>query len=828
MSPKKQGVFGLGLDKEEKASGKKLLSWRELFFEPAKLRIFAKYCPLVAAILAPLATLLDIPALTQHWYSRYGDPQPDPTVSLALSGLGLGVNILANALLLVRFMSRESFWIRQSTRLSLLFWVVKTVVAAVNLIIFGILTRNGNGYTYAEGFWCAVVSIIDSGIISIALLFHYFLAFGRENHDTNEVRLEGRKFMLSVTWFLVILAFQSLAFCKIEHWAYSDAIYFSIQTALTIGYGDFTPTTAAGKVLVFPFSVLTISQLGNEIALIIAFISTRSDERRSKWRKRYENAMHREANALRPTASLIEEMALIHQINNREELMTQLYDLWWSALSLLIFWMIGAVMFSQIEGWSFGNAVYAVMILSITIGFGDFTPKTPAGKVVFVVYALAAVPIVTSFAVQSITGLLGTYQNRGGNRERFKRERTKDPDAFMPHADFILRAHESYADVRKRLLGDDAAIPQLSGGGDPNHQEGDEDGSDATAVQDGEAPKATQDGEASTPDQDGAASTAVQDGETSTTMADGAEEGSDPTADQDGEAPTAVQDEEASSAIQDEDTSTAVLEGKRKSTEDGTDRSIREAKEREEEEEEDDLNESERVLRNDYRRVQGVLKQRKPAGDDMDEEEAKKDTEEHKVEIDLLKQLMDRTVRLEAEARQMLLDSMDKGIARTLLLADRNVQVRDVRALRGDDANMLAIWRGEEQKTARDQKNREAAHQAEDVDMLNRVRRYRNTFAEILVIGSILQKLEGEELNRFERWRDEGQTREAEERQGDGDGEALEDVAQETWEGITGRMFRHHAKRIRKTELSSLEKGLTKWGEPHEVKERGTQQAEGH
>ena len=39
-------------------------------------------------------------------------------------------------------------------------------------------------------------------------------------------------------------------------------------------------------------------------------------------------------------------------------------------------------------------------------GFGDFTPETPAGKVVFVVYALMAVPIVTSFAVQTITGLV--------------------------------------------------------------------------------------------------------------------------------------------------------------------------------------------------------------------------------------------------------------------------------------------------------------------------------------------------------------------------------------------------------------------------------------
>lgn len=103
-------------------------------------------------------------------------------------------------------------------------WLAKTTVALVNLILFGILTRNGDGYSFAEGFWCAVISVIDAGIICITLLAHYFLAFGGEDESAREVRTEGRRFMLSVTVFISILALQSLAFCKIEEWAYADAI----------------------------------------------------------------------------------------------------------------------------------------------------------------------------------------------------------------------------------------------------------------------------------------------------------------------------------------------------------------------------------------------------------------------------------------------------------------------------------------------------------------------------------------------------------------------------------------------------------------------------
>lgn len=60
-------------------------------------------------------------------------------------------------------------------------------------------------------------------------------------------------------------------------------------------------------------------------------------------------------------------------------------------------------------------------------------------------------------------------------------------------------------------------------------------------------------------------------------------------------------------------------------------------------------------------------------GDDHDEKQRNNDEQEaRQVELELVKHLMDLIVKLEAEARQMLLDSMDKTVARTLLLADRN------------------------------------------------------------------------------------------------------------------------------------------------------------
>ncbi|KAK7047856.1 Potassium channel [Paramarasmius palmivorus] len=61
----------------------------------------------------------------------------------------------------------------------------------------------------------------------------------------------------------------------------------------------------------------------------------------------------------------------------------------------IVFWMIGSGVFMATEGWSFGEAMYFCFISFTTIGYGDFSPKTPAGRSIFVVWALFGVATMT-------------------------------------------------------------------------------------------------------------------------------------------------------------------------------------------------------------------------------------------------------------------------------------------------------------------------------------------------------------------------------------------------------------------------------------------------
>ncbi|MBO9410947.1 two pore domain potassium channel family protein [Ruegeria sp. R8_2] len=58
---------------------------------------------------------------------------------------------------------------------------------------------------------------------------------------------DGRvKGLLAFTAGMILWA--SVFYRYVESWSWLDSIYFSVVTISTVGYGDFSPETAAGKI----------------------------------------------------------------------------------------------------------------------------------------------------------------------------------------------------------------------------------------------------------------------------------------------------------------------------------------------------------------------------------------------------------------------------------------------------------------------------------------------------------------------------------------------------------------------------------------------------
>ena len=89
----------------------------------------------------------------------------------------------------------------------------------------------------------------------------------------------------------------------------------------------------------------------------------------------------------------------MREIQSNTSKFKQYYALSMSVLAFGILWCVGAVVFwraeARIQGLSYFDALYFCYVSLLTIGYGDFSPQSNAGKPFFVVWSLLAIPTMT-------------------------------------------------------------------------------------------------------------------------------------------------------------------------------------------------------------------------------------------------------------------------------------------------------------------------------------------------------------------------------------------------------------------------------------------------
>jgi len=122
---------------------------------------------------------------------------------------------------------------------------------------------------------------------------------------------EAHALLLTTT---VVIAGGSLFYMLVEGWSVLDALYFSVVTLATIGYGDLTPTTDVAKLFTIFYVLIGIGLVASTVAtLATAAVRADSDRRAGMKAHRERRGSLRDATDERePVAPLVGRFAARH------------------------------------------------------------------------------------------------------------------------------------------------------------------------------------------------------------------------------------------------------------------------------------------------------------------------------------------------------------------------------------------------------------------------------------------------------------------------------------------------------------------------------------
>ncbi|KAI0120498.1 voltage-gated potassium channel [Hypoxylon sp. NC0597] len=104
------------------------------------------------------------------------------------------------------------------------------------------------------------------------------------------------------------------------------------------------------------------------------------------------------------------------------ELTTSQRTLMLQTILFLMYLLIGALIFSRIEGWNYLDTVYWADVTLFTVGFGDISPQTTLGRALLVPYALVGV-ISLGLVIGSIRSMILDRGKRRLNARMLERQR---------------------------------------------------------------------------------------------------------------------------------------------------------------------------------------------------------------------------------------------------------------------------------------------------------------------------------------------------------------------------------------------------------------------
>ncbi len=104
-------------------------------------------------------------------------------------------------------------------------------------------------------------------------MFSFFISFYRFLKIIITGIKQDKDFRFLLLFILILLVGAIAFYTNIEHWSVIDALYFSVMTMSTVGYGDLTPTTDISKIFTIIYTFISIGSFVAFTAKIVQIVA---------------------------------------------------------------------------------------------------------------------------------------------------------------------------------------------------------------------------------------------------------------------------------------------------------------------------------------------------------------------------------------------------------------------------------------------------------------------------------------------------------------------------------------------------------------------------
>jgi len=390
--------------------------------------------PMIAGTLGPVASAFSICALVKPWRQIYPPGTDitnapfigDPAWLTIINGVQLVIAVIANLALLLNMTQRLRFSIAQPV--TIVGWYISslTLVALTATAAGPLVIEPKEELVWSQAFFYAIYSAVIYFVVASLMVVTFMGALAGRYEKNFMLTASQRTLMLQTISFLIYLLLGALVFCNIEDWDYLDATYWAAVTLFTVGFGDLFPTTSLARALLFPYSLVGIISLGLVIGSIRSLALDRGKHRldaRMMERKRRDilrrmtlkgkddilspirdqrgspSLLSGEGTGLTELERREQEFKLMRKIQHVAARRRRWYAMAISGGTWIVLWLVGAKVFQECEnkyqGWNYFDGVYFAFVSLTTIGYGDITPVSNAGRSFWVFWAFIALPTTT-------------------------------------------------------------------------------------------------------------------------------------------------------------------------------------------------------------------------------------------------------------------------------------------------------------------------------------------------------------------------------------------------------------------------------------------------